>query len=163
MLTVVLDFISWLESSYVLFRVAYRPAFYSTFSIDPLSCWQSSLISCHVHFMFSIVLCSISCWVSSRYSVDSRPGFYSMFSIFLHSAPCLASSLSLFHVDSRTGFVDCVSILVSASVFIAFSTVFYSITFPDNALSPHSVLPALFMPYWSFQLYISLWVSPSAL
>ena len=27
----------------------------------------------------------------------------------------------------------------------------------------HSVLPVSFLPYWSFQLYISLWKSPSAL
>ena len=55
------------------------------------------------------------------------------------------------------------SILVSVSVFMALSTVFLSINSPDNSPLSHSVLPVLFLPYWSFQLYISLWKSPSAL
>ena len=44
------------------------------------------------------------------------------------------------------------SVLVSISVFMALSTVFYSINSPDNSPLPHSVLPVLFLPYWSFQL-----------
>ena len=52
---------------------------------------------------------------------------------------------------------------VFVSVFMALSTVFHSINSPDNSLLSHSVLPVLFLPYWSFQLYISLWKSPSAL
>ena len=49
------------------------------------------------------------------------------------------------------------SVLVSVSVFMALSTVFHSINSPDNSPLSHSVLPVLFLPYWSFQLYISLW------
>ena len=45
------------------------------------------------------------------------------------------------------------AVLVSASVFMALSTVFYSINSPDNSPLSHSVLPVLFLPYWSFQLY----------
>ena len=48
------------------------------------------------------------------------------------------------------------SVLMSVPVFIALSTVFYSINSPDNSPVSHSVLPALFLPYWPFQLYISL-------
>ena len=48
------------------------------------------------------------------------------------------------------------SALVSVSVLMALSTVFHSINSPDNALLSHSVLPDLFLPYWSFQLYSSL-------
>ena len=55
------------------------------------------------------------------------------------------------------------SVLVSISVFMALSTVFYSINSPDNFPLSHSVLPVLFLPCWSFQLYISLWKCPSAL
>ena len=55
------------------------------------------------------------------------------------------------------------SVLVSVSVFMALPTVFHSINSPDNSLLSHSVLPVLFLPYWSFQLCISLWRSPSAL
>ena len=46
--------------------------------------------------------------------------------------------------------------LVSVSVLMALLTVFHSINSPDNALLSHSVLPDLFLPYWSFQLYSSL-------
>ena len=48
------------------------------------------------------------------------------------------------------------SVLVSISVFIALSTVFHSISSPDNPPLSHSVLPVLFLPYWSFQLCVSL-------
>ena len=48
------------------------------------------------------------------------------------------------------------SVLVSMSVFIALSTVFHSISSPDNPPLSHSVLPVLFLPYWSFQLCVSL-------
>ena len=33
----------------------------------------------------------------------------------------------------------------------------------QNSPLSHSFLPVLFVPHWSFQLYISLWKSPSAL
>ena len=47
-------------------------------------------------------------------------------------------------------------VLVSVSVFMALSTVFHSINSSDNSPLSHSVLPVLLLPYWSFQLYISL-------
>ena len=43
------------------------------------------------------------------------------------------------------------SVLMSISVFMGLSTVFHSINPPDNSLLSHSVLPVLFLPYWSFQ------------
>ena len=46
--------------------------------------------------------------------------------------------------------------LVSVSVSMALSTTFYSINFPNNSPFCHYVLPVLFLPYWSFQLYILL-------
>ena len=55
------------------------------------------------------------------------------------------------------------SVLLSISVFMAPSTVFHSINSPDNSPLSHSVLQVLFPPSWSFQVYISLWKSPSAL
>ena len=48
------------------------------------------------------------------------------------------------------------SVLVSISVFMAFSTVFHSINSPDSSPFSHSVLLVLCLPYWSFQLNISL-------
>ena len=53
------------------------------------------------------------------------------------------------------------SVLVSVSVFMALSTVFHSINSPDNSPLSHSVLPVLFLPYWSFQLYIYLFMKVS--
>ena len=48
------------------------------------------------------------------------------------------------------------SVLVSVSIFMALSTVFHSINSSDNSPHSHSVLPVLFLPYWSFQLKIFL-------
>ena len=48
------------------------------------------------------------------------------------------------------------SVLVSISVFTAISTVFHSTNPPDNSPLSHSLLPVLLLPYWSFQLCISL-------
>ena len=48
------------------------------------------------------------------------------------------------------------SVLVSISVLMALSFIFHSISSPDNSSLSHSVLPVLFLPYWSFQLVISL-------
>ena len=47
-------------------------------------------------------------------------------------------------------------VLVSLSVFMALSTVFHSTKFPDNSPPSDSVLPVLFLPYWSFQPHIFL-------
>ena len=44
------------------------------------------------------------------------------------------------------------SVLVFISVYVALSTVFHTINSPDNSPLSHSVLPVLFLPYWSFQL-----------
>ena len=75
----------------------------------------------------------------------------------LVSASCCSSSFSLllhcfFHP----------SVLVSISVFMVLSTVFHSINSPADSPLSHSVPPVLFLPFWSFQLYISLRKSPSA-
>ena len=48
------------------------------------------------------------------------------------------------------------SVVMSISVFMALSTVFHSINSPDNSPFSDYVLPASSLPYWSFQLYISL-------
>ena len=55
------------------------------------------------------------------------------------------------------------SVLVSVSIFMALSTVFHSLNPPDNSPFSHSVLPVSSLPYWSFQLLVSLGKSPSAL
>ena len=55
------------------------------------------------------------------------------------------------------------SVLVYRSIFMALSTVFHSMNSLDNSSLSHSVLPVLFLLYWSIQIYISVWKSPSAL
>ena len=50
-------------------------------------------------------------------------------------------------------------VLVSISVFMALSTVFHSINSPENSPFSDSVLSVLSLPYWSFQLYLSLYES----
>ena len=55
------------------------------------------------------------------------------------------------------------SVLVSVSVFMALSLVFYSINSSDNSPISYSVLQVFILPYWSFQLYVSLLKSSSAL
>ena len=52
---------------------------------------------------------------------------------------------------------------ITVSAYMALLTVFHFINSPDNFPRSHSVLPVLFLPYLSFQLYVSLWKSPSAL
>ena len=46
---------------------------------------------------------------------------------------------------------------------MALSIVYNSINSPNNSPLSHSVLPVLFLSYWSFQLYISFLMSLSAL
>ena len=55
------------------------------------------------------------------------------------------------------------SVLVSVSALTALSTVFHSINSPDNSPISHSVLQILILPYWSFEQYVSLLKSSSAL
>ena len=48
------------------------------------------------------------------------------------------------------------SALVSVSVLRALSTLLYFLNSPDKSSLSHFVLPVLFLPYWSFQLCVSL-------
>ena len=48
------------------------------------------------------------------------------------------------------------SVLVPIFVFMALSTIFLSINSLDNSPFSNSVLPALCLSYWSFQLYVTL-------
>ena len=55
------------------------------------------------------------------------------------------------------------SVLLPISVFMALSTVFHAINSPDNSPLSYSVLPVVRLLYWSFQLCIYLWNSPSVM
>ena len=54
-----------------------------------------------------------------------------------------------------------VVVVVVVVVFYAFTTVFHSINPSDNSLLSHSVLSVVFLPYWSFHLYLFIKVSLS--
>ena len=56
---------------------------------------------------------------------------------------------------THTFFFSSSFVLVFVSVYMALSTVFHSISSPDNSPFSNSVLPVLFLPYWSFFNYIS--------
>ena len=73
---------------------------------------------------------------------------------FLYGALSMSSSSSLSFFSSPSS--SRASVLVSDSVVMALSIVFHSINSPDNSPLSHSPLPVLSLPYWSFQLYISL-------
>ena len=48
------------------------------------------------------------------------------------------------------------SVLVSVPIFTTLSAEFYSINCSNNYSLSHSVLLFLFLPYWSFHLYVSI-------
>ena len=62
----------------------------------------------------------------------------------------------IFDINQPSLPTPCYSVLASVSVFMALSTVFHSMIFSDNSLLSQSVLLVIFLPYWSFQLQISL-------
>ena len=84
-----------------------------------------------------------------------------------HFSPVPAGSLSrggdvavyIFDINQPSLLTRFYSLLASISVFMAHLTVFHSINSPNISLLSHSVLLVLFLPYWSFQLYISLYES----
>ena len=96
-------------------------------------------------------LCALSCMVS-QLSVPTVPA----------GSPSRGGDITVYVPDKHQPrfpppfFVFFCFVLVSVSVFIALSTVFHSINSPDNSPLSHSVLVVLFLPYWTFQLYISL-------
>ena len=73
----------------------------------------------------------------------------------LHVVGMLWFMSDINHPSSPTPFY---SVLLSISVFMALSTVFYSIYSPGNSPFSYSVLPVLSLPYGSFN-YISIYES----
>ena len=68
-------------------------------------------------------------------------------------SPSHGGDVSVFVYDITTRACPLLFILFLC-LFMALSTVFHSINFPDNSPLSHSVLPVLFLPYWSFQLHV---------
>ena len=84
-----------------------------------------------------------------------------MFLVVPMGTPSLGGDVAVYVFDINQPnlpilFFKFYSVLVSVSVFVALSSVFHSINSPDNSPLSCSVLLVLFLPNWSFQLYISL-------
>ena len=60
------------------------------------------------------------------------------------------AAVCVFDINQPSMHAPSHSVLVSISVCIALSTVFRSINSSDNSPLSHTVLPVLFLPYWSF-------------
>ena len=114
------------------------------------------------HFLVSQIWhITVSPVVASRPFLSSSETMLSTLGDFIACRLCTTSTTSVaFHEMSLP--TPIYFVLTSSSVFMALSTIFHSINSPDNSPLSHSVLPVLILPYWSFQLYISLWKSPSA-
>ena len=129
-------------------------------------------------FFFLIkVSFSFSCWTKSTVffllnkvnrlllAEQSQPPFSSSWPAVPAGSPSRGGDVvvyvcNMYHPNLPTPFYF---VLVSISVFMALSTVVHSKNSPDNSPFSHSVLSVLTLPYWSFQLYVSSWKSPSAL
>ena len=99
---------------------------------------------------------------------DEMPRFYRkfLFSVVPAGSPSRGGDVLVYCFDVNQLSLPIpffYSVLVSVSVFMALSTVFHSINSPANSSFSRSVLQVLSLSYWSFQLYVSLWKSPSAL
>ena len=119
----------------------------------------------------SIIIKIITIIIVALSPSSSSSVFFVFFFVVVVSRPCGLTFLwwgcySLCHRHKLTKlahsfflfFCSCVCFCV-----YALSTLFHSIISPDNSSLSHSVLLVLCLPYCSFQLYISLWKSPSAL
>ena len=73
------------------------------------------------------------------------------------SASC-GGDVAVFVINQPSLLTPFHSVLMSISVLMALSTVFYFVNSRDNSLLSHSVLPVLFLPYWSFQFQLKFLV-----
>ena len=113
-----------------------------------------------------------SCLFWRRSFIGKRCSYFHL-SFFVSPVIFLSSPRGHLHVVGMLRFMSVInqpslptpfcSVLESVSVFMALSTAFHSINSPNKYPLPHSVFRVLFLPYWSFQLYISSWKSPLAL
>ena len=120
---------------------------------------MSSIFVSHTHPVISVTIISDSCHKSKTKTHVA---------CFYGSVPSGSPShggyvaVYVFDVNQQSLPTPFYSVLVSISVFMALSTVFHSINSPNNSPLFHSILPVLFLPYWSFQLYVSVYVSFSS-
>ena len=123
---------------------------------------NAGAVNC-VSFLFFFFFCSFDSvkHLPILYTSISPSPFFHSPRAHLHVVGMLQFTSDLNQPSLPTPF--CNSVLVSISVFTALSTVFHSINSPDNCPFSDSVLPVVYLSYWSSQLYISLSKTPSAL
>ena len=94
----------------------------------------------------------------SLHDGDPYHHFSSVFLVVPMGTPSLGGDVAVYVFDINQPSLPTPfhSVLLSVSVFVALSSVFHSINSPDNSPFSCSVLLVLFLPNWSFQLYISL-------
>ena len=136
----------------------------------PLCSWQDVKIQwfiiSYLLFLFLFFVCLFVCLlvfvvVMCLYNLLFNVCLFSPSELTFMWWGCCSLCLWLKPTEPAHSFLSCSC--VCFCLFMALSTVFHSMNFPSNSLRSHSVLPVLFLPYWSIQLYISLWKSPSAL
>ena len=147
----------------VISLVVSQPSVYRSFQ---LSLWTLSYICCTGAFNYPYIQSAICVYRYFQLSLVSHlfTGAFSCHYVspwaHLHMVGMLQFMPNINQPSLPTPFY---SVLVSISVSMALSSVFHSINSPNNSPFSDSVLPVLSLPYWSFQLYISLWKFPSAL
>ena len=99
----------------------------------------------------------MSCFAFNFTSTSHTSSYYFDFSLCTSGSPSRGGDVAIyvFDINQLSLPTHFYSVLVSVSVVMALSTVPHSINSSDNSAF-HSVLPVLYLPYWSFQLYISL-------
>ena len=102
----------------------------------------------------SIMICMY--FLRSLARTDWKNGLWPKISVLRYKSPRahlhVVGTLRFMSFSLPTPFYSVpVSIFFS---FMALPTAFHSKISPDSSPLSHSVLPVLFLPYWSFQLYI---------
>ena len=100
----------------------------------------------------------MECSHSSRIVWNARVGDHEQralereLSVYSFPASLQSVEVYVFNINQPSLPTPFHSVLVSVSVFRALSTVFHSINFPDNSSFSDSVLPVLYLLYWSLVL-----------
>ena len=135
--------------------------------LGPLRC-LSSPSPCE---RLCVCVCACAC-AGARVRPCVRPGVRACVRVcYMNLYDCAEWSLwAQLHVVGMLRFMfltwtnrACPLLLFCSCVYFSLMTlsaVFHSLNSPNSSPLSHSVLPTLFLPYWSFRLYISLLTSP---
>ena len=123
-----------LSSCIITYPVSYKFVLF-VFLWEAAACWSTAPFPTEIAFTFTLGLCC-RCWCALN-------------------SQCLVCTVH-FALDINQPSLPTLFILfLCLFVFMAHSTVFHSINSLDSSPFSHSVLLVLFLPYLSFQLYIT--------